>query len=278
LKNTIHLIILIIIISLLCSCSFNETSTEETNSTVEPASSTVMLTFQEGYNIRQYAAILEEGGVCSAEDFYAAVNEVNYSEEYGFLPEFSSLSDRQYKLEGYLYPDTYEFYTNGNAEDVVRKMLDNFRNKISDVYNSVPKNSGLTFDECLILASIVEKESGVEAERNKIAGVFINRLNASGNLSYLRYLQSDATWYYPYTSADVPKDFKSEYNTYKFEGLPKGPICNPSVSAIKATINPDTSHGAYYFYTDKNNVHYYAQTYEKHRENIQYCKDNNLAP
>lgn len=206
----------------MCSCSFLE---KQENVSSPPAEkTTVTVTFPEGHNIKQYAAALEKNSVCSAEDFYNAVNETDYSEDFGFLPEYSSLAVREYRLEGYLYPDTYEFYINGSAQDVVRKMLTNFRNKISKVYNNVPKDSGLTFDQCLILASIVEKESASDTERDKIAGVFINRLNASGKLAYLKYLQSDATWYYPYTSSDVPEGFKSDYNTYKVEGLPRVPF------------------------------------------------------
>ncbi|MBQ6569278.1 MAG: endolytic transglycosylase MltG [Clostridia bacterium] len=279
-KRTVALILTaFIIFSLACSCGKGKGQSqpsggENAESLSQPA--TVMVTFAEGKTVMQYGAILEEKGVCSAEEFFRAVNDVDYTGDYGFLPEYSSLADRPYRLEGYLYPDTYEFYLNTNGENVVRKMLSNFSNKVLEVFNNAP-DKPLSLDQSVILASIIERESYVESERPKIAQVFFNRLNARGNLAYLNKLQSDATRYYPYTSSDVPKGFESEYNTYEIKGLPKGAICNPSISAISAVFSPDASVTAYYFYTDKNGKHYYADTYEQHQKNVKYCKDNGLA-
>lgn len=275
LKRTLILsLVIIMIISMFCSCG-KEEQPEQTVSQTAPI--TAMVTFPEGLTVMKYGELLEQNGVCTAEAFYSAVNDVDYSAEYGFLPQYTELADRIYRLEGYLYPDTYEFYLNTNAENVVRKMLNNFSSKISEVYNNSTGNNGLSFDEAVVLASIVERESHVATERPKIAQVFLNRLNAKGDLYYLTKLQSDATRYYPYTYPDVPKGFESEYNTYEVRGLPKGPICNPSLSSISAVLSPDSSVKAYFFYTDINNKHYYAKTYEQHKKNIKYCKDNGLA-
>lgn len=265
----------LLIISLLCSCK-DDKQPLDTVSQAAPLTTTV--TFPEGLTVMRYGTLLEEKGVCTAEAFYSAVNDIDYTAEYGFLPRYSELKDRIYRLEGYLYPDTYEFYLNTNAENVVRKMLNNFSAKVSEAFNSATGSDGLSFDEAVILASVVERESHVASERPKIAKVFINRLNAKGKLSYLNFLQSDATRYYPYTYPDVPEGFESEYNTYEVKGLPKGPICNPSISSISAVLSPDKSVTAYFFYTDKNDKHYYADTYDQHKKNIKYCKDNGLTP
>lgn len=272
-KKLKTLLILIFCLSLLSSCGESNTasSTPQTDDETSPLTATVC--FREGWNTRQYASALEENGVCSEEDFFRAVNEIDYSADYTFLPSFSELADRIYKLEGYLFPDTYEFYINSDAETVVRKLLSNFQKKYDNIFSSI-QNSDMTFDEALILASIVERETPSVPEMNKIAAVFVNRLNSP---DYPR-LQSDATWWYPYIKgeSDIPNDFVGEYNTYNVDGLPKGPVCNPSADAIAASLEPDTSCTAFFFFTDNNGKHYYADTYSQHKKNIAYCKENGL--
>lgn len=234
---------------------------------------TVTVTFPEGWNVMQYGSRLEEKGVCTAQEFYDAMNNIDYGADFPFLPVAEILDKREYKLEGYLYPDTYEFYFNTSGETVVRKMLSNFKTRVADDLYETPSYSGLSFDECVTLAAIVEKETPVVEEKPRIAAVFINRLNSKD----FPMLQSDTTWYYPYTKETEPEGFKSEYNTYRVEGLPKGAICNPTRSSIEAVIHHDTDfEGYYYFFTDDNNKHYYAKTYKEHQKNVKYCKDNGL--
>lgn len=244
------------------------------NTASEPA--TVRVTFPEGRTIRQYGSLLEENGVCSASDFYLAMSENDFSEQFTFLPAKEKLDEREYQLEGYLFPDTYDFYVGENPSSVIKRFLRNFEAKVTPEMIAACDENGLTLDQTLILASIVERESDVATEMNKIAMVFLNRLN---NRAEYPKLQSDATKFYPYVVSDkLPEGFKSEYNTYDVKGLPKGPICNPSLSAINGSVYPDTSVDAYFLYTDVNHVHYYAKTYKEHLKNYNYCKKHGLVP
>ena len=245
---------------------------------------TTNITFPEGRTVRQYGALLEENGVCSAGEFYAAMRANDYTEDYAFLPDIDTLLGREYPLEGYLYPDTYSFYVPESADSVIRRFLNNFQAKVSDELVSYANNNGegfkkvnMSFDKAVILASIIERESPTDNERAKIAACFYNRMENPSASGTGGKLQSDATKFYPYVVGDTPEGFVSEYNTYNFAGLPKGPICSPSLSAIKAAVYPDTSCKAYFFYTDVNDKHYYAVTYEEHLKNIKYCKDHGLA-
>lgn len=253
------------------------------------AEATVRVTFPEGINIVRYGELLEENGVCTAQDFFDTMNSTDFSDEFDFLPEFSKLEERPYKLEGYLYPDTYDFYIGESPESVIKRFLRNFDRRIGAELRAAVAQTGdyygfeFTLDDIIIMASIVEKEvSAVPDEMSGVAAVFYNRMKHPGGTvngsATGGYFQSDATKYYPYTIYTVPDGFVSEYNTFKVKGLPKGPICCPSLSAIRASIYPDNNVDAFFFYTDKNGVVYYAVTYEKHLENYKYCKDNGLEP
>lgn len=245
---------------------------------------TVNVTFPEGRTVMQYGDLLESNGVCSATDFYAAMRDNDFTSEYSFLPSNDVLQQREYPLEGYLYPDTYSFYVDEDAVSVIKRFLNNFNDKVSDELVSYAnsnsngfKNVEMSFDNAVNLASIIERESPTDNERSKIAACFYNRMENPTVSGTGGKLQSDATKFYPYVVGNTPEGFESEYNTYNFAGLPKGPICNPSLSSIKAAIYPDTDCVSYFFYTDINDKHYYAETYEEHQENIKYCKDNGLA-
>lgn len=245
---------------------------------------TVDITFPEGRTVRQYGALLEQNDVCTAEEFYAAMRTTDFTGDYSFLPSNSTLQQREYPLEGYLYPDTYSFYVPESAESVIKRFLNNFQAKVSDELVSYADSNGegfknieMSFDKAVTLASIIERESPTDNERAKIAACFYNRMENPSASGTGGKLQSDATKFYPYVVGETPDGFVSEYNTYDFAGLPKGPICSPSASAIKAAVYPDTTCKAYFFYTDINDKHYYAVTYQEHLKNIQYCKDHGLA-
>lgn len=269
-KKAITLVSIFLLFSILLTACCND---KKAVSSVVEEIPTVTVTFPEGLNVMQYGKRLEENGVCTAQEFYDAMNTIDYGADYPFLPVSEILDEREYKLEGYLYPDTYEFYFNTSGETVVRKMLDNFKVRVADELYETPSYSRLSFDECVTLAAIVEKETPVTEEKPKIAAVFINRLKSND----FPKLQSDTTWYYPYTKETEPEGFKSDYNTYRVDGLPKGAICNPSRSSIEAVILHDTDFtGYYYFFTDDNNKHYYAKTYKEHQKNVEYCKENGL--
>lgn len=280
------LVIMLIGVAVLAASGFYAASKIERRRETQQASAvvTVDITFPEGRTVRQYGSLLEQNGVCTAEEFYSAMRTTDFTENYSFLPDNETLQQREYPLEGYLYPDTYSFYVPEAADSVIKRFLDNFRSKVSDKLVSYANSNGgnlekidMSFDNAVILASIIERESPTDNERSKIAACFYNRIadpSASGTGGKL---QSDATKFYPYVVGEAPQDFVSEYNTYNFAGLPKGPICSPSISSINAAIYPDKTCKSYFFYTDINNKHYYADTYEQHLANIRYCRDNGLA-
>lgn len=256
----------------------------------EPEIATVRVTFPEGNNIRQYGQRLEANGVCSASDFYDTMNSVDFSAEYDFLPSFEKLDDREYHLEGYLFPDTYDFYVGEAPDSVIRRFLNNFDAKIGEELRQAAKTTGdfynteTDLDAIIIMASIVEREINVPAEMNGVAAVFWNRIKYPGGTvngsATGGYFQSDATKYYPYVfNVDtLPEGFVSDYNTFNVKGLPKGPICCPSYDAIVGSINPDHENGSFFFYTDINKKVYYAVTLAEHQKNWQYCVDNGLNP
>ena len=256
---------------------------QETPAVSEPA--TVNVTFPEGRTVRQYGALLESNGVCTAEAFYSEMRVTDFTGDYSFLPSNDILQQREYPLEGYLYPDTYTFYVGENPRSVIKRFLNNFRVKLTEEAVNYANSNGegfrnveMSFDKAVILASIVERESPDDNERDKIAAVFWNRMERPVASGTGGKLQSDATHYYPYVVSDErPEGFKSEYDTYSIVGLPKGPICSPSAGSIMAAVYPDKNCTAYYFFNDKNGNHYYADTYAQHKKNIQYCKDNGLA-
>lgn len=289
----ICLVILIIVLAA-DSCSEQEPApnppTQQIQTQEQPT--TARVTFPEGYNVLQIAARLEENGVCSADAFCQTMNTVDFSAEYDFLPSFAELSDRVYYLEGYLFPDTYDFYIGESPESVIRRFLSNFGARVPAEMRALAADTGdfynteFSFDEVLTMASIVEREiSANPAEMAGCAAVFYNRIkypNGDGTdgTSTAGYLGSDITIYYPYIKSTCPEGHVSEYDTTNGSGiigLPKGPICCPSLAAIKAALQPDTTQNAFFFYIDSNAKVYYAHTFGQHQDNYRYCVDNGIA-
>jgi UPF0755 protein len=213
-----------------------------------------MVTIPEGYTFYQVAALLETKGVCSAQAFYAAAQ--SYS-----VNSFTVRSDpnRCYKMEGYLFPDTYEFFRNAQAKDVLVKILNNYYQK-----------SGLPGDDTLILASLIEREARSAEHQAKVSAVFHNRL-AKG-----MKLEADCTILYveqhikPNALVSDPGRFAALYNTYKCAALPAGPICSPGRAAIAAAKNPAAGmEGYYYYFFGNDNTNHYSKTLEEHEAQMQ---------
>lgn len=209
----------------------------------------VQLTFPEGYTIDQIADLLERNKVCSREDFFKAADSLSY--DYDFLKTVKNRRQRYHVLEGFMYPDTYEFYKGEDARDVVTKMLSNFSRKWTPDYHARAKELGMTVDEVVTLASIIQKEDSNFDNMKVISSVFQNRLHSS----LYPYLQSDATSFYvntyikPSVSAEKYQRYFDLYSTYKCRGLPVGPIGSPGDDAIKAVLWPDST-GYYFFVHD----------------------------
>ena len=237
---------------------------------VQPvARETVWVTFTEGMTVDQMADLLEENGVCDADDFR---EEVMSGADYGydFEQEMSTSSDIYYPLEGYLFPDTYEFYTNETPANVITRMLQNFQNKIDTVQDQMAE-MGLTQHQTITLASIIQSEaSGDPANMALVSSVYWNRLNDPENFPML---QSDPTRNYANSTilmtgqSSTYQQKAAAYDTYQCTGLPAGPICNPGMDAINAALSPETT-AYYYFISDDNGNFYFSETLAEHEANI----------
>ena len=246
---------------------------------------TVQIT--EGMNVLEIAEKLKKEKVISdVQAFLEVCKSDDFDETYDFLKAIKNKDKRYYKLEGYLFPDTYDFYVNEDPHSVVSKLLNNFDNRIcgtkdrylsnskSTTVEELIKGSGYSMDEIVTIASIVQAEAANKDDMFVISSIIHNRLKNGVEMGVAQ-LNCDCTVYYPYREQkDVPasiKDtFKSRYNTFNFNGLPPGPICNPSLDAILAAIAPkDTNY--YYFchsITDDGSTPYYATTLSEHEYNL----------
>ncbi len=227
----------------------------------------VMITFYEGMTLGEIADLLEEKKVCDADEFIEITENGEFVYEFiDMMPE-SKLRFR--RLEGYIFPDTYNFYVGENVTSVARKFLKNFQTRVMGMYNEI-QDAGMTLDEAVILASIIQKEAGNEEEMARVSSVFHNRIDNTA--AGLPMLQSDVTINYvendikPYQTRSTQEIYDA-YNTYVCTGLPTGPICNPGIDAIKAAIDPeDTDY--YFFVTDVNGKYYYGKTLDQHYSNV----------
>ena len=220
---------------------------------------TVKITIPEGYEVSQIVELLAEKGVCEKDALEDAIANTDF--DYDFLEGIPV--GKKNRLEGYLFPDTYEFYKNDDPARVLKKFLANFDVKFNEEMKTRTKELGMSIHELITFASIVEREATAK-DRANIASVFHNRLR---NKSY-PYLESCATVQYVLgerkkviSIADTKIDNK--YNTYKYKGLPPGPIANPGIDAIEASLYPsDTDY--LFFALQEDGTHKFSKTYEEH--------------
>lgn len=243
----------------------------------------VSVTIPEGLNVEECGQLLESNDICKKDEFCKACKSNDFDSKYDFISKITNANQRYYKLEGYLYPDTYKFYLECEPSDVINKMLKNYKDKIIDLNNGIPelngkesiesvaKEKGYTIEDVLTLASIVQAEAADTNDMKIIAGIFENRLNSAASDGY-KQLGSDATKYYPYrTKEAAPENYESNYSTYKIKGLPPGPICNPSMDAIYAVLYPKKTNYMYFAH-DKNGKAYYAANEQAHQANLKKIK------
>ena len=244
--------------------------------------STKSVTFFEGKNMRHVIKVITDNFNISEKDITSKLNDKEYLDEliseYWFLSDDIKNKDLYYSLEGYLFPDTYEFYESADADDIFRKMLDNTSVKLEPYKEEIEK-SKYSMHEMLTLASIVELEAGKADDRKGVAGVFYNRLSDNWSLG------SDVTTYYAVKEDNYLRDlYVSElndcnaYNTRSscMSGkLPVGPICNPSLESIISSIEPK-KHKYYYFVADKNGKTYFNKTDYEHVSTINRLKSEGL--
>lgn len=266
------LIILCLICTLLlCACS-KEDIKEEIKEIIPDAITTTAIptatvTFPEGFTAVQIAQRLEENSVCSASEFLNLVNDKEFITSLGYtFASFVPDSDRAFVLEGYIFPDTYEFYLGDSAENVLKKILVNTSSKLKGAYTVRAEELGYTLDEIVTMASIIQEEAYTDESMKLISSVLHNRLKSPD----FPKLQCDVTVHYlndyvlesPYLTGDTEK-YKELYNAYKCTGLPEGPICCPGIKAIEAALYPEET-DYYYFFTDKDRNYYFNETYSAH--------------
>lgn len=231
----------------------------------------IVITFKEGKHMRNIASTISEYTNNSVDDVYNLLNDKDYLNElinkYWFIDESILDSEIYYSLEGYLYPNTYEFNNKDvEVKDIFETLLNEMDKQLS-IYKTDLLSSKYSVHEILTLASIVELEGSKSDDRAGIAGVFYNRLNSKWALG------SDVTTYYAAKVEMSDRDlYRSEledrnaYNTrsnYLAGKLPVGPISNPSIESIKAVLYPK-SHEYYYFVSDINKKTYFSKTYNEH--------------
>lgn len=223
---------------------------------------TKKFTIPEGYTLKDIAESFSANDIMSEEEFWDIVENDPF-EEYPFLADCPK---NEHRLEGYLFPDTYIIGVNSTPRQIICAMLDRF----AQVKAGLPKNqSGLSDQEMLILASLVESEAKLDSERATIASVYINRLNEG------MPLQCDATVLYALPERkDVvlysDLETESPYNTYKYKGLPPTPICNPGLKSLEAACEPASTDYLYYLWSKDESVgHVFAASYSEHLKNRQ---------
>lgn len=222
----------------------------------------VKVTVPEGKNVRGIAAIMEQNGICTADEFIAAADSYEYDS-----PIIAHLALRDntnigYKLEGFLFPATYEFRKDTvTAQVVVKEMLDTFSEYVTDDIITAAANKGLSVNQLVSFASVIQAEAFTKESMANISSVFWNRYNSS----YKRF-ESDPTTTYAKSLEGLPhytKAMREAYDTYVCVGPPVGPINCPGMDTINAVINP-TQTNYFYFITDSENNFYFNETYKEH--------------
>ena len=247
---------------------------------------TVTVMFREGLTVPEMAQILEDNDVCSAEEF---INAVRYGEfDYDFVKNLPTESDdpqyanRAYRLEGYLFPDTYEFYVDSLGETVVDRMLQNFESKISTSMLAQIEDNGWTLDQVVIMASMVQGEGDTRENMDKISRVMQNRMKPNSGYTMFQFCST-----HDYANYLLKLDWDSfdkhtlhqAYNTCTHEelsegreGLPVGAINNPGLDAFNAVLYPSVDQDimeSYYFITDKDGITRFAKNIDEHKANIE---------
>ena len=229
---------------------------------------TVTIRFTEGDEVSDVIDAFVDNGIGTKEDFEQIINTYDFG--YSYIPSVGT----ENRLEGFLYPDTYEFYQDTSPEKALQKLVDEFDTKISDSeIQAALENSDMSFYQVLTLASIVQKEAGSQADMPKVASVFLNRLDINMKL------QSDACYSYK-----IPKEQRTysltyeqiatddPYNTYFYEGLTPTPISNPTIAAIRAVLMPADTDYLYFCYVG-DGVTKFAETFAQHQVHVAEYED-----
>ena len=248
------------------------------------ARETVTVTFPEGLTAQRMAQMMEENGLCTAQEFLDCANGADGSDfsQYEFWTEIPDDPDLFMRCEGYLFPNTYEFFVDDTVYNYVDTFYAEFDRQFTPELRQKAADLGFTLEEAVTLASFVQEEAGND-EDARVSAVFHNRLAEDSPYPRLEsnvssYVQNPEdnnyiyNWIAPYYGGweNIPANIYAAYNTYEKEGLPAGPVSNPGIEAIKAALEPDPEYIAekyYFFVTDKNGKYYYGKTIAEHERN-----------
>jgi UPF0755 protein len=213
---------------------------------------------------------IERYEVCTAEKLYANLDIVG--KQYEFINDIGDVSGRYLKQEGYLFPDTYDFFIDENPSSVLKKLFNNFNNKWSAEYSARARELGLTIDEIINIAAIIQREAKDTSQMAIISSVIHNRLSEASTYPTLD-MNSTKDYVSSLEKYNLFSDFYYElylgtYNTYSSQGLPPGPICSPGASAIKAALYPAESDYYFFMHSPEGKI-YLARTASEHQKNTQ---------
>lgn len=253
----------------------------ENLSVIQDKRAAVSVTFPEGFTLIQMAQRMEKNGLCTAEEFIDVANNGDFS-QFEFWNKIKDHEHKFMKGEGYLYPDTYEFFVDDDVYNMVAKMYAHFDSQITDEMYKRMDEIGMSLDEVITLASFVQEEAGNPEEQPFVAACLRNRIAENSAFPLLQCnvcsnYEEEGNYVYDYIISyyggrkNVPAGMIDAYNTYNIEGLPPGPISNPGIDAINATLWPDEeklNEGYYFFVTDLTGVYYYSKTYAEHLVNV----------
>ncbi len=224
-----------------------------------PEADTYTVLIPEGYEVWKVANVLEEEGLINRDVFMREAQVGNF--DYDFVTQ---IPDRDNRLEGYLYPDTYTFSSNMTEREIINVMLKNFQKKVIPVYEQAQTNRSL--DEVINLASVIEREAANDEERGKVASVFINRLNKGMRLescATIQYILKERKA----VLSNEDTMIESPYNTYRNSGLPYGPIASPGLKSIEAALYPEDTDYFYFMSVADGSYSVFAKTFEEHIAN-----------
>ncbi len=231
---------------------------------------TVRLTFPEGWTIAKIFERIEKYNVCTAEKLYANLDIVG--KQFKFYEKINAKNGRYLKAEGYIFPDTYDFYIGEQASSVLKKLFNNFQSKWTKEFTARAKEIGMTRDQVITLASIIQREAKDSTQMAVVSSVLHNRLDhpelypqlqMNSTKEYVTAVNEYGLFNEVYYSI-----YLDAYNTYSVTGLPAGPICNPGLSAIKAALYPDDTNYFFFCHDSDGNI-YLAETAEEHQKNTE---------
>ncbi len=256
---------------------------------------TVSVTFPEGISVFRFGSLMEEAGLCTADEFIDVANNGDFS-QFKFWNERTIHENAFMACEGFLFPETYEFFVGDDVYNMVEKIYAEFDKRFTDEMYTQVEEMGFTLSEFITLASIVQEEAGPVEQQSNVAAIFMARLTPNNEVEMLQsncasHFQNDEDNNYiynymaPYFGGwdSIPQEMFNSYNTYELIGLPAGPISNPGMDAIQNTLNYQTSEyytpedPYYYFLTDFTGKYYYERTYSAHLVNVDIMHEVNAS-